>query len=90
MGIDHGLDGRNNDKARIKRKRKAARCKSEILRKICTNERDLKGEVVFNEESRKEWLTGFQKRKTMRQQYGIAMQVFDNCLANVCLLLCRY
>ena len=29
-----------------------------------------KGEVVFNEEARVEWLTGFRKRKQERRKYG--------------------
>ncbi len=78
MGVDHGLGGRDSDKSRLKRKKKAARCKSEILRTICDNPNDLKKEVTFNEESRVDWLTGFHKRKQKRRAYGVAMQVsFD-------------
>ena len=73
MGVDHNLGGRDNEKGKLKRHKKAARLKSEILRTIGKAE-DLKKEVVFNEDSRKEWLTGFHKRKQMRRQYGVAMQ----------------
>ena len=73
MGVDHNLGGRDNDKGKLKRHKKASRLKTEILRTIGKPE-DLKKEVVFNEDSRKEWLTGFHKRKQMRRQYGVAMQ----------------
>lgn len=75
MGIDHGLGGRENEKCKEKRKKKAARRKTEILRTICDNSNELKKEVVFNESARADWLTGFNKRKQMRRQYGVAMQV---------------
>ena len=34
-----------------------------------------KREVVFSEDSRVDYLTGFRQRKKDRRQYGIAMQV---------------
>lgn len=34
--------------------------------------------VIFNEESRAEWLTGFRKRKILRRKYGIAMQILKD------------
>lgn len=74
MAIDHGLGGRENDKGKEKRKKKAARRKTEILRTIVENPKELKKEVVFNEAARADWLTGFNKRKQKRRQYGIAMQ----------------
>ena len=66
--------GRDNDKGKQKRVKKASKLKSEILRTIGTAD-VVKKEVVFNEDARVQWLTGFQKRKTMRRQYGVAMQV---------------
>lgn len=74
MGVDHNLGGRENDKSRYKRHKKANRLKKEILRTVTAEPEGLKKEVVFNEDARREWLTGFQKRKTKRRQYGVAMQ----------------
>jgi len=74
MGVDHNLGGRENDKSRYKRHKKANRLKKEILRTVTSEPEILKKEVVFNEDARREWLTGFQKRKTKRRQYGVAMQ----------------
>jgi ribosomal RNA-processing protein 17 len=74
MGVDHNLGGRDNDKSRYKRHKKANRLKKEILRTVTSEPEILKKEVIFNEDARREWLTGFQKRKTKRRQYGVAMQ----------------
>lgn len=75
MGIDHGLGGRDGQKSKDKRKKKQARTKTEILRTICDDAKLLKKEVVFNEDARRDWLTGFNKRKQKRRQFGVAMQV---------------
>ena len=75
MGVDHGLGGRESQKGKDKRKKKQARTKTEILRTICDDSQLLKKEVVFNEDARRDWLTGFNKRKQKRRQFGVAMQV---------------
>ena len=37
-----------------------------------------KATVVFNEQARNEWLTGFGKRKADRRKYGLAMQIIKD------------
>ena len=73
MGVDHGLGGRDNKKGREKRDKRFR--KKEAKAKMMTAMPVKKREVVFNEESRVDYLTGFRKRKKDRRQYGIAMQV---------------
>lgn len=73
MGIDHGLAGRDNDKSRRRRAKKAMKVKAIAQAALGKDRR-----VIFNEEARVEWLSGFEKRKKDRQKYGIAMQVLKD------------
>jgi hypothetical protein len=73
MGVDHGLGGRDNKKSREKREKRFK--KKESKAKVLTAMPVKKREVVFSEESRNNYLTGFRQRKKERRQYGIAMQV---------------
>ena len=73
MGVDHGLGGRDNKKSREKRDRRFRKkqAKAQLLQKLPAKKRA----VVFDEEARVEYVTGFRKRKKERRQFGIAMQV---------------
>jgi hypothetical protein len=73
MGVDHGLGGRDNKKSREKRDKRFR--KKEAKAKMITALPVKKREVVFSEDSRVDYLTGFRQRKKDRRQYGIAMQV---------------
>ena len=73
MGVDHGLGGRDNKKSREKRDKRFR--KKEAKAKMITGLPVKKREVVFSEDSRVDYLTGFRQRKKDRRQYGIAMQV---------------
>ena len=73
MGVDHGLGGRDNKKSREKRDKRFR--KKESKAKMFTAMPAKKKEVVFDESSRLDYLTGFRQRKKDRRQYGIAMQV---------------
>jgi ribosomal RNA-processing protein 17 len=68
MGIDHGLGGRNNEKSKLKRAKKAKHVKS-FAKSVVSK----KGEVIFDESARAEFLTGFRKRKQEKRKYGLAM-----------------
>jgi ribosomal RNA-processing protein 17 len=68
---DHNLGGRNNEKSRKRREKKAAQNKKLVSK--ATSGRT--NEVVFNEESRLEFVGGFRKRKQERRKYGLAMEV---------------
>lgn len=70
MAVDHGLGGKDNAKSKERRMRKAKRV-SAIAKSAMTK----KKEIVFNEEARTEYLTGFRKRKEERRKYGYAMQI---------------
>jgi ribosomal RNA-processing protein 17 len=72
MGIDHGLGGKDNKKSQQKREKRAVKNKS-IAMKAMTGGK--KKEVLFNENARIEWLTGFGKRKQERRKFGLAMEV---------------
>mmetsp|Transcript_7772 Transcript_7772/g.6943 ORF Transcript_7772/g.6943 Transcript_7772/m.6943 type:complete len:237 (+) Transcript_7772:56-766(+) len=73
MAIDHGLQGKNNDKSKRRRFNKARKTKAIALSSINKD-----GKVVFNEESRQEFLTGFRKRKLERRKFGLAMQIMKD------------
>jgi hypothetical protein len=73
MAIDHGLQGKNSENSRRKRAAKARKTKA-IAQAAMTKDR----KVLFNESSRVEWLTGFRKRKQLRRQYGVAMQILKD------------
>lgn len=85
MAVDHGLGGKESEKHRSKRDRKAKRLR--ILNKSLQN-KDLVGnskkEVVFDEDARVAFLTGFHKRKQERRKFGLTMQV--SCFPRVLLL----
>jgi hypothetical protein len=77
MAIDHGLGGKDNAKARDKRARKAERQKQRAHKSIVVNHKKKK-EVVFDEDARLKFLTGFRQRKTERRKYGLAMQILKD------------
>ena len=77
MAIDHGLQGRNSDKSRRKRFNKAKKTKAIALGALTKDRK-----VVFNEESRVEWLSGFHKRKLQRRKFGLAMQIIKDKKTN--------
>lgn len=71
MTVDHGLGGKESKKSREKRAKRLEK----KMRKVKANDhKKRKKEVVFDEKSRVEFLTGFRKRKQERRQYGLAMQ----------------
>ena len=72
-GCDHGLGGRDNEKSRQRRAKRAA-----VTKKIALS--SLKGgpkkrEIVFDEAARVDFLTGFRKRKQERRKYGLTKQI---------------
>lgn len=72
MTVDHGLGGRDNTKSREKR---AKRFEKKIQKaKGFLESGKKKKEVIFDENSRVEFLTGFRKRKLERRRFGVAMQ----------------
>ena len=75
MAIDHGLQGKNSSRSREKRAKKALKNKAIAMAALVGGK---KKEVIFNEEKRAEWLTGFRKRKQERRTYGLAMQVLKD------------
>ena len=72
MGIDHGLGGKDNKKSTEKREKRALKNKTVAMRALTGGK---KKEVIFNENARVEWLTGFGKRKQERRKFGLAMEV---------------
>jgi len=73
MGIDHGLGGKDGAKSREKRAKKAERQKVKAHNSITVVKK--KTEVIFDDEARVKWLTGFRQRKTERRKFGLAMQI---------------
>lgn len=71
MTVDHGLGGKEGKKGREKR---AKRLEKKIRKVKAVETKNKKKEVIFDEKSRVEFLTGFRKRKQERRQYGLAMQ----------------
>jgi hypothetical protein len=71
MTVDHGLGGRESKKSKEKRAKRLEKKMKNV--KIGDGKRKKK-EVIFDENSRVEFLTGFRKRKQERRQYGLAMQ----------------
>ena len=72
-GVDHGLGGRDNEKSRARRAKKASATKKIAMAALRSGPK--KGEVVFNEAARVEYLTGFHKRKQERRKYGLTKQI---------------
>jgi hypothetical protein len=73
--IDHGLGGKDHKKSVEKRAKKAARQKKQARDALVGGK---KKAVVFDEEARTEWLTGFRKRKQERRKHGLAMQLLKD------------
>lgn len=71
MGVDHGLQGKEGIKSREKRTKKAQRTHKVVGKPGLVIGK--KKELIFNDEARTEWLTGFHKRKVQRRQYGLTM-----------------
>ena len=77
MGVDHGLGGKDSKKSRekrIKRSEKQKKVARNSLKIIGTGSKK-KTAVIFDEEKRNEFLTGFGKRKQQRRKFGLTMQV---------------
>ena len=72
MAVDHGLGGKDSVKSRQRRAKKAKRT-AMVAKSSLTK----KGEVIFNENARVDFLTGFRKRKQERRKFGLAMQVIN-------------
>lgn len=80
MAIDHGLGGRDGEKSKKRREKKAKRTKM-IARKALQRTKDgKKTEIVFDEKARVDYVANFHKRKQDRRRYGLAMEVFDPIL----------
>lgn len=75
MGVDHGLGGRGSERSKLRREKKARRIKS-VAKKLQSEGFVTPKEIKFDENARKEWLTGFRKRKQERRKFGLAMQVY--------------
>lgn len=73
MAIDHGLQGRNSDKSKKRREKKAKK-----VRAIAMKAMNKKGEVLFDENARTAFLSGFRQRKMERRKFGIAMQMIKD------------
>jgi hypothetical protein len=73
MAIDHGLGGKDSAKNNLKRTAKARRNRMTALSTITTNTK--RNELIFDDEARTKYLTGFRSRKQSRRKYGLAMQV---------------
>ena len=78
MGVDHGLGGKDGEKQRQKREKKAFRQREYAHQQLVTTKGKKGGvqkEIVFDEAAREQYLTGFRQRKTQRRKFGLAMQV---------------
>ena len=75
MAIDHGLGGRESDKSRQRRLKKAASMKRLVVESTKASSTSRKGEVVFNESSRLDFIQGFRKRKAERRKHGLTMEL---------------
>eukprot|EP01041_Mallomonas_annulata_P005309 gene5309-10620_t len=71
-----GLQGKQGPKKREQREKKARRAHKTMGKVGLVLGK--KKEVVFNEEARTDWLSGFQKRKQQRRMYGLTMQVLKD------------
>lgn len=67
---DQGSRGKNHHHDSTKKK--GTNAKSQTTKKSFYTKR--KKEIVFNEDARKEFLTGFSERKRQRRAFGLAMQ----------------
>jgi hypothetical protein len=70
MGVDHGLGGKNGEKSRKRRIKKAKQVST-----IAKGALNKKKEVMYDDAARVEYLSGFRKRKTERREYGHAMEI---------------
>ncbi len=80
MGVDHGLGGKDTEGSKKKRAKRADRIKASAESRM----KVVKGggkEVVWDETSRVDYLTGFKKRKNERRKFGLAMQVMKEAKA---------
>jgi len=72
MGIDHKLEGRKQKDPRTGKWKRQKGVPAPV--KATINGKG-KVQVMFNEQARSEWLTGFGKRKAERRKFGLAMQI---------------
>eukprot|EP01039_Chlorochromonas_danica_P009321 gene9321-10289_t len=78
MAVDHGLSGKNSERSKLRREKKARRIKN-IAKRLRSEDVPVNSyEVKFDEAARVAWLTGFRKRKQERRKYGIAMQIIKD------------
>ena len=75
MAIDHKLEGR---RSKDKRTGKWKRQKGVPAPVKATINPKGKAQVLFDEQARSEWLTGFGKRKAERRKFGLAMQILKD------------
>ena len=75
MAVDHGLGGKDNKKSKEKRAKKHLKTKK-IAQAALTGGK--KRAVVFDEQSRQDYLTGFHQRKQERRKFGLTMQVLKD------------
>jgi len=72
MGIDHKLEGRKQKDPRTGKWKRQKGVPAPV--KATINGKG-KVQVMFDEQARSEWLTGFGKRKAERRKFGLAMQI---------------
>ena len=75
MAVDHGLGGKDNKKSKEKRAKKHLKTKK-IAQAALTGGK--KRAVVFDEQSRQDYLTGFHQRKQERRKFGLTMQILKD------------
>jgi ribosomal RNA-processing protein 17 len=71
--IDHGLGGKDTENSRQKRLKRADFQRKQALSRVKKVKN--KTEIVFDDNARNDYLTGFRKRKTERRKFGLAMQI---------------
>jgi hypothetical protein len=99
MAVDHGLGGKDSQRSREKREKRAQKQKAYAHKALTGGN---KKELKFDENSRVEWLTGqptiasnapkfvifticsgFRKRKTERRKFGLTKKVFPDVSSRV-------
>ena len=75
MAIDHKLEGRRRKDLRTGKWKRQKGVPAPV--KSAVNAKG-KVQVLFDEQARSEWLTGFGKRKAERRKFGLAMQILKD------------
>lgn len=76
-----GLQGRNNSKSKERGAKRAQRNHKLVAKDSLIIGK--KKELIFNDASRTDYLTGFHKRKQQRRMYGLTMQVLKEKKAQI-------